>query len=316
MKRFLQIAGIFTLVIFALNVSQAAVRDPAAVLFKVEGSVQYQKPGKKWKKARRNKFLFAGYQVRTGADGSGMITVKKTGETVKVGANALVEITSTGLETKKGEVLAAPKSSVLAGALMKKFKKAQSYTTVRRAKRSTDVSIDAARDFILSKTYPEIAWENSGSDYSYRIKIGEDTYDVPATRGSVVRVKINSFAGSKKLKIDVIKDNETIISLKPYRRRGKEKDHTVSWLSEEKEAKLKTAISDVKKAYPGNAFMLGSLFDSHKMWVAAMDYFKAYLDENPDEVEMTPYLFKVYKRLMFADLYLRELAKWNKAMSE
>ena len=43
---------------------------------------------------------------------------------------------------------------------------------------------------------------------------------------------------------------------------------------------------------------------------------KKYLDENPDEIEMTPYLFKTYRRLVFTDLYIDELAAWNKAMAE
>jgi hypothetical protein len=316
MKRYIQLTGIFVLVMFSLGLAQAAVRDPVAVLFKVEGSVEYQKPQKKWKKARRNKFLFAGYQVRTGADGSGRITVKKSGETVSLGANALVAITDAGIETKKGEVSEEAKSGALASALIKKFSKPQSYTTVRRAKKSTDVSINAAREFILSKTFPEIVWENSGKEYSYRVTIGGEAYDVPATTDPVARLRVNPFSGSKKLGIDVIKDKETIISLEPYRRRGKVNDHMVSWLDEGKEADLQKSIADLKTAYPDNSFILGSLLDRKKMWVAAMDSYKMYLDGNPDEIEMSPYLFKVYKRLMFTNLYLEELAKWNKAMSE
>ncbi|MBC8394790.1 MAG: hypothetical protein H8E17_19760 [Deltaproteobacteria bacterium] len=65
---------------FSIGNAQVTVQDPIAVLFKVEGTVDYQKPGKKWNKARRNKFLFAGYHVRTGANGFGEITLKKTGE--------------------------------------------------------------------------------------------------------------------------------------------------------------------------------------------------------------------------------------------
>lgn len=316
MKRLIKLVGIFVLLVFISDVAQAAVRDPVAVLFKAEGSVTYQRPGKQWKKARRNKFLFAGYQVRTGADGSGLITIEKTGETVKIDGNVLVEITEAGLSTKQGGVSETSKPGVLTSALMKKFKKAQAYTTVRRARRDTDASIDAAREFILSKTQPEIVWENSGKAYRYRVKIGNDVYDVPATEKPVVRVKINSFVGSRKLEIDVIKGKETVISLKPYRRRGKDMDHMVFFLTEEKESELKKAISEIQTTYPDNAFMLGGLFDDYEMWVAAMDSYKSYLDENPDEIEMTPYLFKTYRRLMFTDLYIDELAEWNKAMAE
>lgn len=310
------LAGISVLVMLSPGLAQAMVQDPVAVLFKAEGTVEYQKPQKPWKKARRNKFLFSGCQVRTGVDGSGKLTIKKTGENLYLGANTLVAITDAGVEFKTGEVSSVSTAGALASALIKKFDKAQSYTTVRRAKTGTDVSIRAAREFVLSEAFPEIAWENPGKAYRHRVMIGDEIYHVPATPDPVVRVRVIPFSGRKTLKIDIIKDNQTVISLEPYRRRGKDYDHQISWLDQQQEADLQTAIAHLQAAYPDNGFMLGSLFDHNSMWVPAMDAYRAYLDQNPDEIEMAPYLFRVYKRLMFTRIYLEELTRWNKAIEE
>ena len=52
------------------------------------------------------------------------------------------------------------------------------------------------------------------------------------------------------------------------------------------------------------------------MWVAAMDQYQAYLNDNPDDIEMTPYLFRVYKRLKLNKQYKEGLINWQKAMKE
>ena len=62
--------------------------------------------------------------------------------------------------------------------------------------------------------------------------------------------------------------------------------------------------------------MLGSFFEKQDMWVAAMDQYRQYLSENPDEIEMSPYLFRVYKKLQLEGIYRTELAQWKKAMQE
>ena len=38
--------------------------------------------------------------------------------------------------------------------------------------------------------------------------------------------------------------------------------------------------------------------------------------ENPDDIEMTPYLFRVYKKLKLNKLYKKELEEWTQAMAE
>ena len=75
-------------------------------------------------------------------------------------------------------------------------------------------------------------------------------------------------------------------------------------------------INDIQETYGENSFMMGSYFEKQDMWVASMDQYKQYLKESPDEIEMTPYLFRVYKKLKLDGVYKKELEQWKQAMIE
>ena len=66
---------LLSICLFLGNILFAASKDPVAVLFQVKGKVEYTKNGTKWKKIRHSKFLFAGYQIRTGDNSSAKITI-------------------------------------------------------------------------------------------------------------------------------------------------------------------------------------------------------------------------------------------------
>ena len=226
MKKLLLLFSIFFLTASALY---AGSKDPVGVLFQVKGKVEYTKNGKKWKKVRRNKFLFAGYQIRTGPNGTGKVTIQDTGESLKLSANAVIMVTKKGLRVKKGTLNSAESTSKLMSGLMKKFTRSQSYTTVRRSHEKKTLKLAAARELALSDNYPYLVWANLGSNYSYKLILGGQEYDVPATSRDIVRVKVNPFEGKQTYRIEAIKDGKTAVSLKPYKKRGKETLHSVSW---------------------------------------------------------------------------------------
>lgn len=301
--------------LFALS-SAYAGKDPVGVLFQVKGKVEYTKNGKKWKKVRRNKFLFAGYQVKTGPAGSGKVSIKETGKNHEIGPNALVNITKDGLVAQNGAISEVEASGRLMAGLMKKFSRSQSYTTVRRSHKKDKVKINSVRTLTLADEYPYMVWNNVGKEYHYRLTIGQKTYDVPATKNSVVKLKIDPFTGTKTYKISVLKNGNTVVDLKPYKSRGQQKEHTVTWLDGTAKLKLSKSIEDIQKTYGENSFMVGSYFEKQNMWVASMDQYRQYLEENPDDIEMTPYLFRVYKKLKLNDIYRKELEEWKQAMIE
>ncbi|MBT4087796.1 MAG: hypothetical protein HOE30_04815 [Deltaproteobacteria bacterium] len=307
---------ILSLCLFISSMAIAGKKDPVGVLFQVKGKVEYTKNGTKWKKVRRNKFLFSGYQVRTGPDSTAKLTIKDTGENYDLHPNSLIDIGNKKLSAKQGSVTSAAASGKLMSGLMKKFNKSQSYTTVRRSHKKKDVKIVAVRKITFSDKYPFMVWNNIGSEYSYKLTVGDKTYDVPATDSMVVRAKVEPFDGKQIFKITAMQDGNAVVTLKPYKSKGKYKDHTANWLNNAKEAEMEKTIRDIQETYGENSFMMGSYFEKQDMWVASMDQYKQYLKESPDEIEMTPYLFRVYKKLKLNGVYKAELEQWKQAMIE
>lgn len=307
---------ILSLCLFVSSMAMAGKRDPVGVLFQVKGKVEYTKNGTKWKKVRRNKFLFSGYQVRTGADSSAKVTIKDSGENYDLHPNSLISIADNKLAAKKGSVTPAAASGKLMTGLMKKFNKSQSYTTVRRSSKKRDVKILAVREITFSEKYPYMVWNNIGSEYSYKLTVGEKTYEVPATDSMIVRTKVDPFSGTQEYKITAMKDGKEVVNLKPYKSKGQTKSHTATWLDGSKKIEIERTLRDIQETYGENSFMMGSYFEKQDMWVASMDQYQQYLKDSPDEIEMTPYLFRVYKKLKLDSVYKKELEAWKQAMIE
>ncbi len=319
MKNLKQILVLLSCFLF-LGASQAVAgkKDPVAILSQVTGTVEYQKAGKKkWKKVRRNKFLFSGYTIKVGKDGAGKLTDKKTGKSYDLTAGNEIKVKAKGVKATKGELKAsAAASSALAANLMKKFDKSQSYTTVRRSHKKVSFKIDAARALTVLPSDPYVVWENVGNEYNYKLSVGGDTYDVPAGKDTVVKAKIKPFQGTKIYKIDVYKGSKKVLGMKPFKKRGKKEDRSLTWLDEDNSKQVQESVSALKAEYPDNGFMLGNYYEDQNLYVAAMTQYRQYLKENPDEIEMAPYLFRVYKKLKLNKTYKTELEEYKAQLLE
>ena len=317
MKSIKNILALGSVLIFMFSsIAFAGPKDPVAVISQVQGQVEYQKRGKNWKKVRRNKFLFKGYAIRTGKDGSGKITNKLTGETFAIGANAEIQVTAKALKATKGSLEKAESGSKLAASLMKRFDKSQSFTTVRRSHKKSKNRIDAVRDLVVYAEYPYIVWESTGKEFSYKLTVGDRTYDVAAGKSTLVRAKIKPFKGTVTYKIDAYKGTEKVLAMKPYKQRGKLNERTVTWLGGGDQKKVDDSIATLQKEYPDNLFMLGNYYEDQKLFVAAMEQYRQYLKDNPDEIEMAPYLFRVYKKLKLDKTYQVELDEYKAQLLE
>ncbi len=316
MKTIVRFIAIISVLLFAAGSVYAGKKDPVAVLFQVKGKIEYTKNGKKWRKVRRNKFLFAGYQVRSMENSSGKITVKTTGKNLTLDPNTVLEITTNDVKVLKGNVGQAEKTNRLVSGLVKKFSKSQSYTTVRRAANTGELKLNAVRDVVISNNYPFMVWDNLDNSYSYKLMIGDKVYEIAASDSEYVRAKIDSFAGKKEFKIIAIQNGAEIAELQPYKSRGELKNHTVSWLSSDQQQELDKIVTELAQEYGEDTFILGTYYEKQDMWVAAMDQYRKYLADNPDDIEMTPYLFRVYKKLKLDGIYKKELEAWNLAMAE
>ena len=76
---FLTLLILFGLVMPVQDLS--AKRQPAGMLIEVKGKIEYSKKGKKWRKVRRNKFIYDKYFVRVGDGGSVKFLNQETNET-------------------------------------------------------------------------------------------------------------------------------------------------------------------------------------------------------------------------------------------
>ena len=150
-----------------------AKKVPIGMLANPQGKVEYTKNGKKWKKVRRNKFMYKGYMVRLGADSSVQFINQNTGESIALTANSEAKVTPEGLEAVKGELGAKETNDLLSG-MSKKFAKTQKYTTVRRSAKKEGIQLKPGHH-VVTPDFPEIGWESVGSTYSSVCTLGRKT---------------------------------------------------------------------------------------------------------------------------------------------
>lgn len=281
---------------------------PVAMLTKVEGVVEYSKDGKKWKKVRRNKLLKAGYQVRSGADGSVNMIIQSSGNTCKLSRNSVVKVTDRGVESVSG-TLSEPSSSstsLLAG-VSNRFAKAQHYTTVRRGvDREKKLKLKTIKEVVISNKYPDIVWDNLGAEYSYRVILNGKSTDVAASEDKMVRYKVTGLSeGTHTFKVEVLKDGEVVYTPK--------KISSVQWLSDTEMAKVEKGLAEVAKVAPDNDFFVAYYLNEQGLTVAAMDAYRSYLKDNNDDNEARPMLIEVYHQLKLKNLKKAEALIYNKS---
>ncbi|MDZ7686225.1 MAG: hypothetical protein U5O39_15460 [Gammaproteobacteria bacterium] len=121
-------------VVFGFASPAEGRQPPVAKLVQVEGDVEYSREGESWSPVRRTKYLFPGYQIRSGKDGGGKLINQKSGLSRDLGANTRIEITEDDIAVLDGSLSEAEEESVsIWDSLANKFAKAQRYTTVRRS---------------------------------------------------------------------------------------------------------------------------------------------------------------------------------------
>jgi hypothetical protein len=289
-------------------------QKPLGVLYKVTGDVKYTKNGKKWRKVRRNKFLFIGYQIKTGDDGSGMITNQETGQNVALKPNSLIEITKDGIVAKSGQLDEVQKTSDLISGLLNRFTKSQSYTTVRRsASKPKGAEFETVRKLTISEDFPYFIWQNVNSKYNYKFIINDKTYAIPASEEKVIKVKLEPFNAEQKYDIMAFENDEEVLTLKKEQR-GRKINYRILFLSKNENSKLNDDIDLIKNDYPDNAYMLGTLYARNNMWLAAIKQYRTFLQEYPDETEMALSLLEAYRRLKLNDIYQEQYKTWEDAM--
>ena len=90
------------------------------------------------------------------------------------------------------------------------------------------------------------------------------------------------------------------------------KDSTFTWISDDSEAKILANIDGLGD----DAFMVTNMLETNEMYVAAMDIYRDYFTENPDDNDMRPLLIQSYQGLKLSNLRENEARLYNASLEE
>lgn len=309
----IRIKPLFSLVVSATlgwAATALAADPPVSMLMQTNGTVETSKDGAKWSPVTRNKFLFPGDIVRTGADGSGKLVDQTTNMSQTIAANSEVKIDAAGAKAVSGSLSAPePSSGDLVAGLGNRFAEAQRYTTVRRAvaKDGGEIKLRLINQVTLSASYPDLAWEGYGKQVSYVVTIAGKDYPVPAQDGDVARLRLPELAAGKhSFTVSVMENGKKVAEA--------EKEGTLVWLSAAEDKALADDIAKIRAVSPKDDFSVANLLDSRGLTVAAMDQYRKYFDTNKDDNEMRPLLIKAYNDLKLKELRQKEALLYNEQL--
>jgi len=308
----LGVVMLFASVLLGFSSTVAAKEPPVAKLVQVNGNVEYSRNGTTWRGIRRTKYLFAGYQIRTGDNSSGKLINQSSGKSQDLGSNSLIQVADDGIALISGN-LSKPKQesgSIFEG-LANKFAKVQRYTTVRRSISNSDANscdnkVRTIKSVSLSAAHPDLVWRNACPEYSYRLVIDGNSIEIPAESTSeMIRYTVSGVTpGMHSYRVEVLDKDGTVYIPR--------KDSMFTWLDSKAEqalmAKLKQAGDDV--------FVATDLLEASNMTVAAMDVYREYFLENPDDNDMRPLLIGSYNDLKLTNLKDSEARLYNASLEE
>jgi len=308
------VIGVIVGILVALvGMEVSAKEPPVAKLVQIEGEVEYSRNGTRWSPVRRTKYLFAGYQVRTGEDGGGKLINQASGDSQALGANSLIEIAAEGATVITGS-LSEPKEEEVSlfQSLMNKFAKAQRYTTVRRSVNKgdeplCDSKVRTIRDVTVSQAHADLVWRNACPEFSYRLIINDsDPIEVPAQSTSeMIRYSVADVGfGEHTYHVEVLDKDGTIYIPR------KQSKFTVMPPEEEEE------VMNLLEQVGDDIFLETNILEEKGMYVAAMDAYREYFQQNPDDNDMRPLLIQSYQDLKLSNLRENEVRLYNAALEE
>jgi hypothetical protein len=305
--------GLLVSLLVSITSSQVFAKEPpVAKLVQIEGQVEYSRNGNKWNPVRRTKYLFAGYHIRTGKDGSGTLINQESGMSQELGFNSEIQIDDGNVMVLAGS-LSEPEQeeTSLFQSLMNKFAKAQRYTTVRRSINSGEEACDnkvrTIRNVTVSPRHSDLVWRNACPEFSYKLVIDRDApIDVPAQSTSeMIRYDVaSSSTGEHSYRVEVLDKDGTVYI--------PNKDSKFQVMSAAEEKELVAVLDQVGD----DIFLETNLLEEKGLYVAAMDAYREYFQENPDDNDMRPLLIQSYQGLKLSNLRESEARLYNAALEE
>ncbi len=310
MSILLRFSALTLAALLAFAAMTANASGPVARVMDIEGTIEFSRDGERWESVTRTKYLFPGQHVRSGRDSRARVINQASGEIRELGASTTIVVEDGDLQVVSGRNFGVEQQSRggFWQAMRNKFATTQRYTTVRRSVRSADdqPQVDTARNISVGAAWPELVWSNAGPEYAYRLAVGEETFDIaPASTSEMIRFRLPEMpAGEYPYKLEVLLDGEVVYS--PRR------ESTLTWLDDEQAAKVKAELEAMKNDPVRNdPFMIADFYEEQGLLVAALDTYRGFFSEHPEENDMRPFLIKAYHDLRLLDLREKEAITYN-----
>ena len=170
-----------------------------------------------------------------------------------------------------------------------------------------DSKVRTIRNVTVSPAHSDLVWRNACPEFSYKLVInGGEPISVPAQSTSeMIRFSVGDVSpGEHTYRVEVLDNDGTVYIPR------KESKFTVMTAAQEKE------VLEVLEQVGDDIFLSTNLLEENGMYVAAMDAYRAYFQENPEDNDMRPLLIQSYQDLKLSNLRENEARLYNAALEE
>lgn len=278
---------------------------PLALLIEIKGKVEFSKNGQSFQLIHtKDRFILDGYHVQTGDDGSVIVIFLQQDNMCKVEPNSHIEIINGYIKKVNGKFIDLPSSEKVLEDIDRLYLHAMKYTMARKSSKKKKIKVKLPRSLSACKDYPILVWDNCGNEYSYRLTVGNNTYDVPASKEKVVRFKLPDLKpGEYKYAVEILKGAEVVY--KPKRTKK------LNILADDALANFNKAKEIINRIAKGNLLLLGMRLEELDINAAAYDVYDQYFNKHPDDNEMRPFFIRACHSLKLKDVQMEQIHLFN-----
>jgi hypothetical protein len=304
---FSRIMGILVLINMSGIVFATPPKVPLALVVGVKGKVELSKNGQTFQIINtKERFILDGYHIQTGADGSGIIIFLQQDHMTMIEPNSHIEIINGYIKKVNGKFKDLSSSEKVLDDIDRQYLHAMKYTMCRKSNGKKKIRVKLPRSMSVCKDFPLLVWENCGGEYTYRLTVGSNTYDVPASSDKVVRFTLPELKpGKYKYAVEVLKGGEVVYKPKRTKKLEVLADDALATLK-----KVKTTIDKIAK---GNFLLLGMRLEELDINAAAYDLYDRYFKAHPDENEMRPFIIRACNSLKLKSIKMEHINLFNPA---
>ena len=278
---------------------------PLALLINIKGKVELSKNGQSFNDVlTKDRFILDGYHIQTGADGSGTIIFLQQDNMCKIEPNSHIEIINGYIKKVNGKFQDLSSSEKVLEDIDRQYLHAMKYTMSRKSSGKKKISVKLPRSLSVCKDFPLLVWNNCGKAYTYRLTVGTNTYDVPASEDKVVRFTLPELKpGKYKYAVEVLKGGE--VAYKP------KKAKKMIFLAEDELTVFQKQRKTIDSIAKGNLLLLGMRLEKLDINGGAYDAYERYFNVHSDDNEMRPFFIRACHSLKLNELKLEQINLFN-----